>query len=40
MANIDADQHGLAVFEGLRELQVVQVTASLAVDLAEDVGGF
>lgn len=40
VAHVNADQHGSLLVEHLRELQVVEVAASLAVDLANDVGGF
>lgn len=39
MADVDTDQHGLAVLHLLGELEVEEVGAHLAVDLLEDVRG-
>lgn len=38
VADIDSDQHGSLLLEGLRELEREQVTSNLAVDLTQDVG--
>lgn len=40
MTHINANQHGTLALEGLRELQVIQVTTSFAVDLTQDVRSF
>jgi hypothetical protein len=37
--NINTDQHGALALQTLRELQVIEITASLAVYLAQNIGG-
>ena len=39
MADVDTDQHGALVVHGVWELHLVEVTADLAVDLTQDIGG-
>ncbi len=39
MRNIDTDQHGALALQTLRELQVIEITAGLAVNLAQNIGG-
>ena len=39
MRNIDTDQHGALALQTFRELQVVEITAGLAVNLAQNIGG-
>lgn len=40
MANVNTNQHSASLIEYLWELEVVQVTTSLAVNLFNNVGGF
>ena len=38
MTHVNTNQHGLHRIHDVRELHLVQITASLAVDLSQDVG--